>query len=797
MMTPARIALVALLVLGATACSSPEERAAAYVQRAQELLEQGDLEKAKVEARNAIQIEPKNAAARYTLALIAEQKGEAGDMLQNLGIVAEVDPKNAAARIKLGTLLVFAQDYEGAAMLADDATKLTPDDPALRLLKARLLLQKEDVPGALAEMDRAIQLDPKNVEAALLRGLTLAATDREKGLADLTASIERIGPKYAKALRQARITTLAQLDRVDQIEVELKSLIADFPTEDYASRLAALYVAQKRVDDAEQVLQDAVVQNPENTTAKLALAQFQARFLKQPAVAEQTLKKFIAEEPDNLQLPVILGTFYEASNRRDDAIGMYRAVAEKSPLAPEGLAARNRVAALTLVTDGPRGKELLNGILADAPDNGEALLMRADVLQQEGRFDEAIADLRGVLRRTPDSEAALLLLASTHERLGDGALAADAYRRVLQVNPRQPEALVGIALQNAAAGQSDDALRSLQEALAADPASRAALSALVDLQLGRRDLAAAEDAARKLVALGDTNGLGDRQLGRVLEARKQYPAAIEAYGRALAKSPESTLAFEGVMRSWVVAGQPAKASEFARAHLAQFPDHVRARVALADSLASQGKGEEALAEYRKAAADKPDLEEAWLGAAAATPTDPAARVAVLEEGRKKNPKSRAIAMALATEYERGGRADDAVAVYEDVLKADPKFQQGANSLASLLLDARTDEASYKRALELAQPFADSKVPAYLDTLGWAHYRNKDMDAAVRFLEIAVALSRDPPPIVRYHLGLAYRDSGNAEGARQELGKVVKATQEGTSGRQQAEAALAAMASAGG
>jgi predicted Zn-dependent protease len=95
----------------------------------------------------------------------------------------------------------------------------------------------------------------------------------------------------------------------------------------------------------------------------------------------------------------------------------------------------------------------------------------------------------------------------------------------------------------------------------------------------------------------------------------------------------------------------------------------------------------------------------------------------------------------------------------------------ANNLASLLLDFRTDPASYAEALELAKGLESSDNPAVLDTVGWAYYRNKDYPKAVQFLERAVAAAGQVP-LLRYHLGMAYLASNNTDGARQELKQAV-------------------------
>lgn len=67
------ISIIISLLLALNACGSKEEREAEYYQRAEKLFAQGDYLKAKVEIKNALQINPKNVDVRYLLAQIEEK----------------------------------------------------------------------------------------------------------------------------------------------------------------------------------------------------------------------------------------------------------------------------------------------------------------------------------------------------------------------------------------------------------------------------------------------------------------------------------------------------------------------------------------------------------------------------------------------------------------------------------------------------------------------------------------------------------------------------------------------------
>ena len=62
---------VALIVI---ACGGAEERKAAYMEKAEQSLNAGDLEKARIELKNVLQIDPKDADAWFKLGTIFERK---------------------------------------------------------------------------------------------------------------------------------------------------------------------------------------------------------------------------------------------------------------------------------------------------------------------------------------------------------------------------------------------------------------------------------------------------------------------------------------------------------------------------------------------------------------------------------------------------------------------------------------------------------------------------------------------------------------------------------------------------
>lgn len=448
-----------------TACASPAEQAADHGARAAALFEAGQLREARQAARDVLQVAPKNVQARYVLARMAEQDGQIGQMLGHLEVVIGEDPAHVPARLTLATMLVHAQDYDGARLLLDQLKTLAPDDPDVRLLEARLLVRTGAVDAGIDALDFIIDRQPDHGEAALLRGLAYASIDPDLGLADLADSIQRLGKADTTALRQARIGILHREQRTANLESELKALVQDHPAGGHGRDLAAFYLAEGRLDDAEQSLAAAVAAAPRNVELQLALAALQARRRQEPALAEQALKALMAEAPSDPALPLLLGQWYEGSGRLDEARARYAAVLRQDARSDAGCEARVRIAGLDLAT-GRRAeaRAALDGVLADCPDQVQALVARGRMNGAEGRLDDAVADLRGALRKAPGDHAALLAMARVHMDRADWTLARDAHRRLLEASP-WPADLVNLAGQDR--GSWDEAIARLGAELAA------------------------------------------------------------------------------------------------------------------------------------------------------------------------------------------------------------------------------------------------------------------------------------------------------------------------------------------
>ena len=114
--------LLVTLITGSvmlTACGDGSERQEKYLERAQENFAAENYEKARIEVKNVLQINPKNAEARLLLGQIEEKEQNWRAAIGNYQAATEADPNNIEARSKLAMFYLAARPIENAAEQAE------------------------------------------------------------------------------------------------------------------------------------------------------------------------------------------------------------------------------------------------------------------------------------------------------------------------------------------------------------------------------------------------------------------------------------------------------------------------------------------------------------------------------------------------------------------------------------------------------------------------------------------------------------------------------------------------------
>jgi Tfp pilus assembly protein PilF len=756
---------LALLLLGG--CGGKEERLQSHLEKGRSLLEQGKLDTAGVEVRNAMQIDPKNSEAMYVAGLVIERGGEDfRRAYQHFMRAVELDGNNIAARARLGRYHLLGGDIAKAEETLAEITKLAPDALETRNLKAAVLAAKKDIPGAIAEATAILNQNPGEVETAnFLAGLYMATQSPDQAVGVLDKAIAAT-PKNT-ALRIVRATIATRMNDRDAAEKQLREVIALEPARtEHRNNLAAFHARGKEFDKAEAVLRESISADRKDVKRRLALLEFTSVF-RSMELAEKEAIAQVAEDARAYELQFQLARFLRTNGKASDAIKVYRGIIDRDRLQPNGIRARVELAGMQLAA-GNRGdaQKLIEEVLKENPRDNQALLMRAQFGVDRGDSASAIADLRAVLRDQPDSPVIVGALARAHMMNKEPELARDTIGRAVEMFPNRPQLRFVFAEYLASSGDFTAAMRQVDEVIKVNASSMEARDLKARIQMAQKDEAGAEETFRQMKQLAPKQPQVMVRLGQFYVARKQFDRAIvefEEAARLLPNAPEPVLL---VVNTLLAQGNTTAAAARLDAAVKASPNSVPLLVAVGELQIQRKAFGEAEATFRRVNTMDARVPAAYLNLArlAAVQNQRPAAIKWLQDGMAALPDNVGMQLALGDFHVTFAEWEPAIKLYEAVLGRSPDNLIAANNLAAILADHRNDPESHKRALSIANRFETSDNAAFLDTLGWAYFKNGQIDQAIRVLRRAV--ERDPNAAVhKYHLGVALMKKGDEREGR--------------------------------
>lgn len=768
-----RCALAALtLALVLTACGGSESRKQAHMEKGREFVEAGNWDKARLEFKNALQIDEQDLAARFELAKVLEQLKDLRAAAGHYMRIVEIEPGHVQARVRLGHVLLLGGAQDLAQEQVDAALALAPEDPDVLALAGGLALARGQLEAAEGFGARALARDATHVNGiALMAALEMRRQQPAKAIALLEQGLA--AHPEEDGLRSVLAGVLAEAGETAKAASLLEQAVARHP-EQLGRRLllAGLLARTDALDEAERVLREAVAALPDDPQAKLALVEFLAS-RRDRDQAERELRAMVEASPDAHALRFGLARLLEASARGEEAEAVYRQIIERDSEAASGLEARNLLA-LSLLRRGEldQADTLVAELVALNPKSKDALTTRGRLALLRNDPVSAINDFRSALREEPEGAELSRLLAQAHLMNQEPELARDVLGRAITAQPGAVELRVDLARALAAEGKLDEAAARYAEALEVKPGDVPALEGLFRVQAAKGDWEAALGTAETLQGAHPELAVGHHLAGVAHQARQRFEDSLPAFERALERAPDAADSLTQLVRSLLALREPERAAARLDQALAGNPGNFVALNLKAELLLAQGRGGAAIPLFEQAIGLSPRWTIPYRGLAAAhlQAKDVEAAVASYRRGLEVSPNDMTLVPDLATVLVLAQRPEEAIALYEAVLEDRPGLASAANNLAMLLAEYRGDTASLERAAGLTATL-DGSNPAFLDTRGWIQYRRGELDLAVATLQQAVERLPGAGEL-RYHLGMVYQAKGDRERARQELDKAV-------------------------
>jgi tetratricopeptide (TPR) repeat protein len=347
----------------------------------------------------------------------------AGDCERAIAIyesIAAQEPGNPEIRKDLMWVLFESERYERCAEIAAELIKLAGDDREAHHLRVNALHRAGRYREALDAADRSLALNPGQADEQLARTQILEALrDYERAAAelkDLCVAHPELAAKaaagrgrvlnalgrHAEAAAQWAIAGEAYPDRPEYRYFEAEALFKAGQVEEGIAGMKALLAARPEYDPCRDFL------------VRVSITQGRM----DEAISLLSSQPWTDTDVDGPALLKLAGLCLQ-SGRREEALPW------------------------------------LDRALKLDPRNGEALLLKADVLRLEGQLEEAAELFTLVADANPWSERGWLGLADIRESRGDLPGALDAIRRVRQKDPTDPSLLMREARCLHAAGEVD------------------------------------------------------------------------------------------------------------------------------------------------------------------------------------------------------------------------------------------------------------------------------------------------------------------------------------------------------
>jgi tetratricopeptide (TPR) repeat protein len=550
-------------------------------------------------------------------------------------------------------------------------------------------------------------------------------------------------------------------------------------------RLAEIYAKSQRIHDAVLEAQAALKIDPDNIDAHKLLARIYVRTLgdiNAGDVQRENLGKAIEQfqdilklEPDDLYSALWLARLYRFENQHADA------------------------------------EKVLRGILQRDADNGPALEQLSQILMDEGRSQEAIQLLSDAANDSASPDV-YDLLGDAYNQAHEYDKAEDAYRKAIAQDPDDPGHLHGLANALMAQDKYPEALEIFKKLTEIEPTTGDNFVRMAELyrRLGKFDQAEAAIVRAKQLSPGNLEVLVNEAL--LYDDEGRYEDAIKVLSDAIGgvRSQSSTdgnpnvlsILYEQLGHTYRLAGNdPLAIRAYEDMGKLSPESDKRAQMLLIDTYRENRDIDKAIAETKKAleASPKDDgltvqlamLYGEKLDAASATPLlqsllrnddsdfEVYLDLAQVLERCKKYPEAeqdaqKALGLAkdssskesawfmLGIIYERQKKWDLAEGEFKKALAANPTNAAVLNYYGYMLADRglRLDEATsmIQRAVQ-----QDPNNGAYLDSLGWAYYKQNKLTEAEENLRKAVEHQMHDPTILA-HLGDVYAKMGQKDRA---------------------------------
>ena len=766
-----RVLLLTLCAYALISCGGAEERKAVYLEKAKSSMEAGDFDKARIELKNVLQIDPKDGEAHHYLGKVFEKQKEYRKAYGHYLKAEELSPELLNNHARLGQFyLLLLNDAEKAQEKVDLILSKEPDNSAGLLLTAAMEVKNKNKDKAIKIVKDIIARDSKYVEGVIFLALMHIDAGDHSAAIDLLDTVSK-DEKNNEELNKLLASALMLNKDYDRAELLYKDFLDRNPDSSSSyNNLASFYNATGDFAKAEGIFLASYNNKPDDADRLSILIKY-IRAKKGDEKTIEELKKLIAKYSGQGNLKIALAELYYLNGNKQTAIETYKEAIENFSEEATGVTARIAMASIYISEkEHAKAEAVIEDALSISHNDPDVNFLNAKFAIINRNFEKAIISLRIVTKETPENIEAFVLLAKIYKSEGNDEQVTNTLNSAYNNNRSNADGLLVLSKYYLSkdikkAEKIIDDYNSLRENNYEGLSVKAVI--LNKNQMQEKAFVIAE----KLIELFPNRPNGYLQSVPFYGLTENTKSAISVLEKGYLNAKDN--------RSILLVLTQAQTSErqfdIVRNRLSEelkvSPDDAQLKLLLAKVHLVEEKVGLAIPLLVEVVDSGSTIEEAYLLLAALhqSENDFDSSKSVLVKGNTNVVSSIKISLNLASLYERGEEYKKAIEVYRKLNETRPNQPVIINNFASLLSDYGDGKNDLVLAKTLALKLAESGQPVFLDTLGWVYHKLGDSKNAVKYIKQAVG--KEPKiNVFNYHLGMAYNASGDKVNAKNYLEK---------------------------
>jgi len=337
---------------------------------------------------------------------------------ENLQKAVELNPKSVKAHVALAKYFTYVGDLGEALKKIDAALKISPADLEAMGTKVDILHAKKDTKGAQAALEKIKKAHPDNAMGYYVLGqLYLSQKKYDSAIHEFEQAMAK-SKDISVPLTSIVTANLAQ-HKPGKAVTRLNAVLKEFPKHPVVHELLGeVYIFQKKYDEAEQSVRQAIDANPKwnvpyRTLGNIYFAKGDA------AKAGQVYQQGLNAIPDNPELQMLLAGSYERTRSYDKAIDVYEKVLSKN--SANDIAANNLASVIVDHRQDPqslkRAKEL--AIRFESSRQPAFIDTLGWVYYKSGETDKALSLLEKAVKQAPEVPVFRYHLGMAYYKKGD------------------------------------------------------------------------------------------------------------------------------------------------------------------------------------------------------------------------------------------------------------------------------------------------------------------------------------------------------------------------------------------